>query len=137
TNHMWDVDTALRRPGRFDRTIFVGPPDVDARRGVLAYHMRDRVTDAIDWSAIAAACDGFSGADLAHLCETAAESAMEDSIRDGKVRPVQMRDFRHALKEVRPSTRAWLETARDYAMFANEGGAYDELLTFLRSVRMT
>ncbi len=137
TNHMWDVDTALRRPGRFDRTIFVGPPDADARRGVLAFHMRDRAADAIDWGVIVGATDGFSGADLAHLCETAAECAMEESIQVGRVRPIQMRDFRAALKEVRPSTRAWLETARDYAMFANEGGAYDDLLAFLRSNRIT
>jgi SpoVK/Ycf46/Vps4 family AAA+-type ATPase len=136
TNHLWDVDTALRRPGRFDRVIFVGPPDAKARVAVLAYHMRERTADAIDWEPIAAATGGFSGADLAHLCDTAAEHAMEESIESGKMRPIQMKDFRAALKELKASTRPWLETARDYAMFANEGGAYDDLLAYLRSIRM-
>jgi SpoVK/Ycf46/Vps4 family AAA+-type ATPase len=48
TNHPWDVDTALRRPGRFDRMIFVGPPDAVARKSILAFHMRGRVTDRLD-----------------------------------------------------------------------------------------
>jgi hypothetical protein len=47
-----------------------------------------------------------------------------------------MGDFRTALKEVKPSTRAWFETARNYAMFANEGGAYDDLLVYMRQQRM-
>jgi SpoVK/Ycf46/Vps4 family AAA+-type ATPase len=136
TNHLWDVDTALRRPGRFDRVIFVGPPDADARRAILEYHMRDRTSESIDWSLISGKTEGFSGADLAHVCDTAAEHAMEDSMRSGKVRPIQWRDFQGALKEVKPSTRPWLETARDYAMFANEGGTYDDLLEYLRTVRM-
>jgi hypothetical protein len=45
-------------------------------------------------------------------------------------------DFKKALKDVKPSTRPWFETARNYAMFANEGGAYDELLDYLRAARM-
>lgn len=137
TNHLWDVDTALRRPGRFDRVIFVGPPEADARKAILEFHMRDRTSEAIDWSSVAGKpTEGFSGADLAHLCDTAAEHAMEDSMETGKVRPIRRQDFQAALKEVKPSTRPWLETARDYAMFANEGGAYDDLLDYLRSVRL-
>ncbi len=136
TNHLWDVDTALRRPGRFDRVIFVAPPEAAARKAIMELHMRERTFENIDWSAIAAKTDGFSGADLAHLCDTAAERAMEESMVAGKVRPIQAKDFQAALKEVKASTRPWLETARDYAMFANEGGAYDDLLEYLRSVRM-
>lgn len=52
TNHPWDVDTALRRPGRFDRTIFVAPPDERARKAILAFHMRERTPDAVDLGAV-------------------------------------------------------------------------------------
>ncbi len=94
TNHLWDVDTALRRPGRFDRVIFVGPPDAEARKAILEFHMRDRTAEAIDWSTIAGkATEGYSGADLAHLCDTAAEHAMEESMQAGKARPISRRDF--------------------------------------------
>jgi hypothetical protein len=61
---------------------------------------------------------------------------MEDSLISGRVRPVDMNDFKKALKEIKPSTRAWFEVARNYAMFANDGGTYDELLDYLRANRL-
>jgi SpoVK/Ycf46/Vps4 family AAA+-type ATPase len=136
TNHPWDVDTALRRPGRFDRMIFVGPPDADARNSILSVHLRGRMAGGIDTTLIATRTDAFSGADIAHLCDTATEHAMEDSLKRGKTRPIEQKDFILALKEVKPSTRPWLETARNDAMFANEGGAYDGLLEYLRASRL-
>jgi hypothetical protein len=47
-----------------------------------------------------------------------------------------MDDFKRALREVRPSTRAWLEQAKNYAMFANEDGVYDDLLAYLKARRI-
>ena len=61
---------------------------------------------------------------------------MEDSLASGTARPVRMDDFKKALKEVRPSVRPWFDTAKNYALFSNEGGVYDELLAYLRSRRM-
>ncbi|MDH5179684.1 MAG: AAA family ATPase [Gammaproteobacteria bacterium] len=131
TNHPWDVDTALRRPGRFDRMALVLPPDQPARISILEYHMRDRPVEAVDFNQLANATNYFSGADLAHLCESAVEIAMHESIETGTVRAVNMQDFKTALAEIRHSTRPWFETAKNYAMFANEGGAYDDLLNYL------
>lgn len=136
TNHPWDVDTALRRPGRLDRMLLVLPPDKPAREAVLRYHLRERPVDKLDLDAIAKNTDGFSGADVAHLCESAAELAMSDSIKTGKVRPINMNDFKQAMKSINPSTRAWFETARNFALFANEGGIYDDLVDYLKSQRM-
>lgn len=136
TNHPWDVDTALRRPGRLDRMLLVLPPDKPAREAVLRYHLRERPVDKLDLEAIAKITDGFSGADVAHLCESAAELAMSDSIKTGKVRPINMNDFKQAMKGINPSTRPWFETARNFALFANEGGIYDDLVDYLKSQRM-
>lgn len=133
TNHPWDVDTALRRPGRFDRVALVLPPDVAARLKILQYNMRDRPAENLNMQQIADKTDQFSGADLAHLCETAVEYAMHDSIETGEVRPVTMDDFKKAVAEIRSSTRPWFETARNYAMFSNEGGVYDDLLEYLQT----
>ena len=47
-----------------------------------------------------------------------------------------MNDFKRAMKEIKPSTRAWFEVARNYAMFANDGGTYDELLEYLRAHKL-
>jgi len=136
TNHPWDVDTALRRPGRLDRMLLVLPPDQLARQGILQFHLSGRPTADLNLNELARRSDGFSGADLAHLCESAAELAMEDSVRQNVPRPISMADFKQALTSVLPSTRAWFDTARNFALFANEGGLYDELLAYLKTHRM-
>lgn len=137
TNHPWDVDTALRRPGRLDRTLLVLPPDEVARTAILTFHLRGRPIDgSVNLEAIAQHTSEFSGADLAYLVESAAEFAMEDSLLSGNVRSITQNDFKRALKEVKQSTRPWFEVARNYAMFANEGGVYDDLLEYLKKNRL-
>jgi SpoVK/Ycf46/Vps4 family AAA+-type ATPase len=136
TTHPWDVDAALRRAGRFDRVVLVLPPDMPAREVIVTKHMAGRPTADINIAAIAKQTAHFSGADLAHLCESATELAMEDALRSGTARPVTMADFKKALKDVHPSTRAWFDLARNYAMFANEGGMYDDLLAYIKEHKL-
>jgi SpoVK/Ycf46/Vps4 family AAA+-type ATPase len=136
TNAPWDVDAALRRPGRLDRVALVLPPDAPARAAIVEYHVRQRPIANIDLGRLVAATEHFSGADLAHLCETAAEHAMADSITSGAIRMIEQRDFERALTEVRPSTAPWFATARNVALFANEGGTYDELATYLKKRKL-
>jgi SpoVK/Ycf46/Vps4 family AAA+-type ATPase len=132
TNQPWDVDPALRRPGRFDRMLLVLPPDEQARVAVLQHHLKNRPVEGVDLAELARRTDAFSGADLAHLCDTAAQRALLAAAATGEARMIGMADFLAALPEVRPSTRPWFESARNVAMFANEGGTYDELLRYLR-----
>ena len=136
TNHPWDVDSALRRPGRLDRTLLVSPPDVPAREAILRNNLRERPMEGIDYAYLSRETDNFSGADISHLVESAAELAMEDSIKTGNVRPINMTDFKRALREVKPSTRPWFDTARNFALFSNDGGAYDDLAAYLRAKKM-
>jgi AAA+ superfamily predicted ATPase len=136
TNHPWDVDSALRRPGRFDRTLLVLPPDGPAREGVFRYHLRDRPVAGIDLARLSRLTDGYSGADIAHICETAAERALLDSVQRGEPRLIGQADLEAAAGEVRPSLGTWFETARNVALFANEGGAYDDLVAYLRKRRL-
>jgi AAA+ superfamily predicted ATPase len=136
TNAPWDVDPALRRPGRFDRVVLVLPPDGPAREAIVKYHLRGRPIAGVDVRRIARATDGLSGADLAHLCDTAAEKAMLDAVRSGETRMIEMRDFEAAMREVRPSIGPWLDIAKNVAMFANEGGAYNDLLHYLKKRKM-
>jgi SpoVK/Ycf46/Vps4 family AAA+-type ATPase len=136
TNHPWDVDSALRRPGRFDRTLLVLPPDAAAREGVFRYHLRERPVAGIDLAKLARQTDGYSGADIAHICETAAEQALMDSVRRGEPRMIGPSDLEAAIGEVKPSLGAWFDTARNVALFANEGGTYDDLAAYLRKRRL-
>ena len=136
TNHPWDVDSALRRPGRFDRTLLVLPPDAAAREGVFRYHLKGRPVAGIDLAKLARSTDGYSGADIAHICETAAERALMDSVRRGEPRMIGSPDLEAAIAEVKPSLGAWFDVARNVALFANEGGTYDDLAAYLRKRRL-
>ena len=104
TNHPWDVDVALRRPGRFDRMVLVLPPDEAARRAVLRHHLDGRPIQGVDVADLAARTDGYSGADLAYVCDVAAERALLDSVRTGTTRMIGMPDLLAAVADVRPST---------------------------------
>jgi SpoVK/Ycf46/Vps4 family AAA+-type ATPase len=136
TNHPWDVDSALRRPGRFDRTLLVLPPDNAAREAVFRYHLRDRPVAGVNLGRLAKMTDGYSGADIAHICETASERALLDSVSRGEARMIGQPDLEASAAEVRPSLGAWFDTARNVALFANEGGAYDDLAEYLKKRRL-
>jgi SpoVK/Ycf46/Vps4 family AAA+-type ATPase len=136
TNAPWDVDAALRRPGRLDRIVLVAPPDEPARAAILEYHLRQRPIAKIDLKKLVAATVDYSGADLAHLCESASEYAMHDSLTTGNVRMIEQRDFERALRDVRPSVGSWFSTARNVALFANEGGVYDDLVQYLKKRKL-
>jgi AAA+ superfamily predicted ATPase len=135
TNHPWDIDSALRRPGRFDRMLLVLPPDPPARAAILRSNLQKRPLSGIDLEKLVKATDGYSGADLAHLCNTAAERALADSVRTGRVRPLTTKDVLTAAREVQPSTGPWFATARNVALFGNADGSYDELAEYLKKNR--
>jgi SpoVK/Ycf46/Vps4 family AAA+-type ATPase len=114
----------------------VRPPDEPARAAILRYHLRKRPVAEIEFDKLAELTDGFSGADLAQLCDSAAQRAMQDAIRLGAARPIAMPDFSAALETVKPSSGEWLQVARNVAIFANVSGAYDDLLAYLKSRRL-
>jgi SpoVK/Ycf46/Vps4 family AAA+-type ATPase len=134
TNAPWDVDPALRRPGRFDRVVFVPPPDVAAREAILAISLRERPVADLDLALIARRTPRFSGADLRHLAEVASERALTDALRTGAMRPVTNTDLLAALERVRPTTVEWLETARRYVTYANQAGLYDDVSRYLQAM---
>jgi SpoVK/Ycf46/Vps4 family AAA+-type ATPase len=132
TNAPWAIDSAFRRPGRFDRSIFVPPPDRQARSSILLRSLETRpIEQDIDCDHIASVTSGFSGADLANLVETAIDLAIEESLRLGQDQKLAKRHFERAQLEVRPTTLEWLTTARNYAKYANEAGTYNDVLAFL------
>lgn len=131
TNAPWDVDPALRRPGRFDRVIFVPPPDPAAREAILRIAFRERPTENLSYELIARRTARFSGADLTHLAEVASERALSEALRTGQMRSIQTPDVLAALEKVRPTTVEWMETARRYVTYANQAGVYDEVSRYL------
>ncbi len=72
SNLLEKLDPALLRPGRFDRQVFVAPPDVKGREGILAVHTRDKPMRDVDLALVAQQTSGLTGADLANICNEAA-----------------------------------------------------------------
>jgi SpoVK/Ycf46/Vps4 family AAA+-type ATPase len=85
TNVPWAVDAAFRRPGRFDRMLFVPPPDVEAREQIVERLLADRpVEKHVSPRELAKRTSGFSGADLKNLIESAVDEAIEASLDQGR-----------------------------------------------------
>jgi hypothetical protein len=131
TNAPWYLDTAFRRPGRFDRVLFVPPPDAPARAAILRILCRDKPIAGVDYDQLAGRTAGLSGADLKAMVDLAVEAKLREAIRDGLPRPLTAKDLTEAARRVKPSTREWFANARNYAAFANQGGLYDDLLPYL------
>jgi SpoVK/Ycf46/Vps4 family AAA+-type ATPase len=131
TNAPWHVDDAFRRPGRFDRVVFVPPPDRGARREIVRIHLEGRLQEQIDLDRIAARTEGYSGADLRSLVDVAVEAKLGASMRDGVPRPITTDDLLAAARKRKPTTAEWFQTARNYALHANQAGSYDAVLEYL------
>jgi transitional endoplasmic reticulum ATPase len=133
TNAPWDVDDALKRPGRFDRVVFVSPPDAPARRAILHLALQDRPTADLDLEDLAQRTALFSGADLRSLVERAVDRVIDEALDAGADVPIRRAHLDAALRDARPTTTDWLRTARNFVEFANHGGRYDDVLAYLDS----
>jgi transitional endoplasmic reticulum ATPase len=136
TNMPWDVDPAMKRPGRFSRQIFVPPPDIEARQRMLEVKLTGVPCDALDYAAIARQTAHYSGADIDGLIELAKEAALEDNIVNGRERSLTANDFTHALGSVQPSTVEWLRTARNLVKYAGDDGSYRDVESYLKKTKM-
>ncbi|WP_052888148.1 ATP-binding protein [Thermogemmatispora carboxidivorans] len=135
TNSPWFVDSSLRRPGRFDRILFVPPPDLEARCAILRLLLEEKPTEAIDYPQLARQMEKFSGADIRAVCERATDAVLSEVLKTGQPRPLRTSDLLAALKQVRPSTLEWFATAKNYATYSNEGGLYDDVLRFMQKAK--
>ena len=131
TNAPWHLDSAFLRPGRFDRLIFVPPPDQEARSEIVTIHSKEKPVTQLDEAAVAKKAEGFSGADIKAMFDLATESKLEEAMKKGKIIPLTGKDLVKAAKKVKPSTRKWFESAKNYALYANQSGFYDDVLTYL------
>lgn len=133
TNTPWALDTAFRRPGRFDRIIFVPPPDNDARAAIFDLALREKpLGEGINYAKLAKSTDMYSGADIYSVVDRAIEAKLEIALETGEVQPIEMSDLQKAIKQTQPSTKEWFNTAKNYALYANQSGLYDEILKYIK-----
>ncbi len=132
TNAPWSVDSAFRRPGRFDRVVFVAPPDTEGRVEVLKRHLKGKPTEEIDLAAVAKVTEEYSGADLKAVIDIATEYKLEDSLAKGSIEKITTKDLIKAAKQHKNTTAEWFSTARNYALYANETGLYNDILDYMK-----
>ncbi len=135
TNAPWHIDPAFRRPGRFDRILFVPPPDHTARAEIVRLLMTGKPAETIDADAIAKKTPDFSGADLKAMVDIAIEAKLREALGrggDGQVKAITTRDLLAAAAALRPTTKEWFSSARNHALYANQSGLYDPILAHLK-----
>jgi len=109
TNRPDIIDTALLRPGRFDRIVFVPVPDKKTRKQIFQIHTKGMALDKdIDLDGLTEKTEGYVGADIESVCREAAILALR---KDMKAKTVKMEFFEEALKKVHPSTTKEIEDA--------------------------
>jgi transitional endoplasmic reticulum ATPase len=132
TNAPWHLDSAFRRPGRFDRILFVPPPDAAARASILKIILTGKPVKDIDYEILSKKTDLFSGADLKAIVDLTIEEKLKEAMKKGVPEPITTKDLLTAAKIHKPTTREWFNTARNYALYSNQGGIYDDILAYMK-----
>jgi len=118
TNRPDIIDAALLRPGRFDRLIYIPPPDKEARKEIFKIHLRKKpLAEDVNINELAEKTEGYTGADIAALCNEAVMSAIREYINSGKKIDkkeikklcISKKHFEEALKNVKPIAKEELE----------------------------
>ena len=132
TNAPWHLDPAFRRPGRFDRIIFVPPPDDVSKIKILELLLKNKPIENIDYNKVVEHTKNYSGADLQAIVDIAIEEKLTIAFQTGIPVPLTTKDLIAATKKHHASTKEWFNTAKNYALFANESGIYDEILKYVK-----
>lgn len=132
TNAPWHLDPAFRRPGRFDRVLFVPPPDAAARAAILRILIKGKPIADIDFEGVAKKAEAFSGADMKAVIDLAVENKLREAMKEGLPKPLATRDLLNTVGSVKATTREWFATARNFALYSNQGGIYDDILKFMK-----
>lgn len=133
TNRPDIIDAALLRPGRFDRLLYVPPPDKEARTQIIKIHTSKKpLADDVKIDVLSVQTEGYTGADLAGLASAAVMLALREHIekyKDPKKAEeakselkVSMKNFEEAMKKIRPLSKHEIEIYKNIAeKFANPG----------------
>jgi len=113
------LDPALLRPGRFDKIIYMPPPDAKGRKEILKiYTKKLPIASDVDLDKLAKITERFTGAGLANLVIEAARRTAPEAVEEGKIVPIEMKDFEEVAKSLKPATT--FEMLEDYQKFRTD-----------------
>ena len=133
TNAPWAIDHAFLRQGRFDKAIFVHPPDSKARIEILKIMLKGKPIEKIDYTKLAELTAGFSGADLKNLVETTVDNILKECIKSGSDDIINVTTdlLIKNIENIVPSTKKWFNQVNNYIEFSNDDGFYDPVKRFM------
>ena len=134
TNEPWAIDPALRREGRFGRTLFISPPDQKAREKIFSLSLANRPVDKINLTELGKLTQGFSGADVKSVCEIATDIPLRESIRTGTKRKITMNDVKDGIKKTDSVLKQWFEKANQQIIKKNLENSFKELVDASRDL---
>lgn len=135
TNMPWDVDAAFKRPGRFDKLVFVPPPDHAAREIIFQLKLKDKpVASSVSLQMLAFKTEYYSGADIENVIEIATENVLNDIMDTEQERVIEMDDLLQAIEMTTPSTLDWLQTVKNYIKYSNQSGLYSDAAKYIKGV---
>ena len=136
TNLPWKVDSALRRPGRFDRSIFVSPPDEEARQKIFEMNLQNRPTESIDTDYLVKNTHLYSAADIRQICDFAAESCLEKAMLSGEHVSITNKDFELVLNDINSSVLEWFHTVKSFITFSNNTETYEDVSNYMKTNKL-
>jgi transitional endoplasmic reticulum ATPase len=129
TNSPWDVDPALRRPGRFSKLVFVPPPDEVSRKQIFKIHLKERPVDpAVSLDELASLTDGYSSADISQVCIESADIPLTEALSGRQPRKICRSDFQQVIEKRPSSLYPWFKLAKREVEGSGEQEVFQELL---------
>lgn len=137
TNMPWDVDSALKRPGRLSRQVFVPPPDEAARAHIVNLKLAGVPHENIDAASIAAITHHFSGADIEAVVDLAKDYVLEEHLAQNIERGIRQQDLLRAARSAHASTLDWLRTALNLVKYAGADDTYGDVGRYLKTHKLS
>lgn len=136
TNTPWYLDSALRRPGRFNHLFFVPPPEAAERELILGLKLKGKPHETLNLAKWAEQTPHFSGADLEQVVRDAVEQALERSLESGSIQPITDKDLKKSVSGRKATTLDWFSTAKNYATFSDVNKDYEHVLEYIKTNRI-
>ena len=131
TNAPWDVDSAFKRTGRFDRTFFVPPPDKEARAEIFELYLKELPIEKLNYEYLSQITEKFSGADIKGIVDKVSEETIEMILESGDDIKITQKSLEEIIKETNPTTLEWFSMAKNVVEYANASGVYDALEEYM------
>ena len=134
TNQPWEIDLALRREGRFGSSLFVPPPDLESRKGILKMQLKNKpVENNFDYDSISKITELYSGSEIVEVCNNAVEKVISECLKTNKIRKIKTEDLVNVIKNKKEIISVkWLKKTIDTIYLTNNEDSFKDVIEYAR-----